>query len=468
MKRNVIYTGLLAFGVGIWTLNAGFSSAKKSEDPIQFSLDDLSLFNSPSKSWQIVGNVNSDLTKEQTLFPAKGTGVLLNQPSKKVPGEDLFTNIEFGDIDLELDYLMPRKGNSGVYLQGRYEVQLADSWDATIINSGTNGGIYDLTPPRKNVSKAPGLWQKLKLSFQAPRFDGNGHKVENARLLRVELNGVLIQENVELFKPTPGAIRDDEVAKAPLRIQGDHGAVAFRNIKVSERNKATGTNSGGNLTDPILVDAPVNTILRSFIDLDNKIKVVHAVSVGSPQNVHYSYDLDHGMLVQVWRGKFLDATPMWDGRGNGTSIPQGAVQRFGKPNPTIAKLANSEAAWPVDTTNTQFKQKGYTVSKDDIPTFKYMIYGINVSDSTTILEDGKGIYRSIKLENQSTQNKLYYRLAKAKQIEEVSKGNYLVGDKEYYIQLSNLKSNKPMIRMNGEEKELVILISGELQYSILF
>lgn len=470
MKRNFIYLGLLTFGVGFWTIGAGFVPASNSSDPNPFPLQDLSLFNNPGKSWKIAGDVSSDLLKENTLFTSAGAGILFNQPSKKESGKDLFTNAEFGDIDLELDYMIAKNGNSGIYLQGRYEVQLADSWETAQINSATNGGVYDLISPRVNASKAPGLWQNLKISFQAPKFDGNGNKVENARLLKVILNGVLVQENVELFKPTPGAIDEKEVEKAPLRIQGDHGAIAFRNIQISNRENTAAIKNEGNGTDPILVDAPVNTILRSFIDLDNQVRVVHAVSVGSPQNVHYTYDLDYGMLVQAWRGKFLDATPMWDGRGNGTSIPQGAVQRFGKPSLSIAKLSNMESSWPVDTANTQFRPKGYQLDENDIPTFKYLIYGASVSDSTSIMENGRGLNRSIKIADQNSgdQSGIYYRLAKAKQIQETSKGNYIIGDKEYYIQLNNPKNHKAIIRTVGEEKELIMPISKEIQYSILF
>jgi hypothetical protein len=80
---------------------------------------------------------------------------------------------------------MATESNSGIYLQGRYEIQLLDTWGATAIRSGSNGGIYERWnesrpngqkgymgyAPRQNASRAPGLWQKLKISFQAPRFD---------------------------------------------------------------------------------------------------------------------------------------------------------------------------------------------------------------------------------------------------------------------------------------------------------
>ena len=134
-----------------------------------------------------------------------GTGALVNTPGSKTPGTDLYSNMEHGDADLELDYMMAKGSNSGIYLQGRYEVQLLDSWGVVNAKAGDNGGVYERWDesrpqgkkgyegyaPRQNVSKAPGLWQHLKISFQAPRFE-NGQKNANAKMLRIELNGVLI------------------------------------------------------------------------------------------------------------------------------------------------------------------------------------------------------------------------------------------------------------------------------------
>src|SRR5688572_15637006 len=121
-----------------------------------------------------------------------GTGILISQAEQGKHGQDLLFNTSHGDVDLELEYMMAKGSNSGIYLQGRYEIQLLDSWNTTAPKPGDNGGIYqrwdDSKPegqkgfegfaPRQNVSKAPGLWQKLKISFQAPRFDASGKKTE--------------------------------------------------------------------------------------------------------------------------------------------------------------------------------------------------------------------------------------------------------------------------------------------------
>ena len=148
---------------------------------VSIPLTDLSFFKQASASWQVAGDVKADLNTANILQPSAGTGVLLNTPGSKTPGADLYSNMEHGDADLELDYMMAKGSNSGIYLQGRYEVQLLDSWGVVNAKAGDNGGVYERWDesrpqgkkgyegyaPRQNVSRAPGLWQHLKTSFQA-------------------------------------------------------------------------------------------------------------------------------------------------------------------------------------------------------------------------------------------------------------------------------------------------------------
>lgn len=463
MKKNIINVYLLMLGTTLILTsqtNAVFGQTKTNQIPLQ----DLTAFNNPGRSWTIVKDVNANIDVVNSLSSAAGTGILLNLPSKKVKGTDLHTILEYGDVDIELKFLMSKNGNSGIYLQGRYEVQLEDSWNLTKSTSASNGGIYNLKAPRINASKAPGLWQDLKISFQAPRFNSSGEKTQNARILKVLLNGVVVQENVELFTPTPGAVSNQEVPKAALRIQGDHGAIAFKDLVISEIKEKEVDENEAYAADPILVEANDNTILRSFMDLDKGVRVVHAVSVGSANNVHYTYDMDNGMLVQAWRGQFLDATPMWDGRGNGTSIPMGAIQYFGHPAFAVVKLSNQQEAWPTDTLNSHYKADGYVVDSDGIPTFVYKIFDSEIRDRLSVLSDGSGINRDITIENG---NNMYVRLAKSSQISEIKKGYYLIGDKEYYLQLQDPKSQVILRDANGE-KELIVPVKDHITYSILF
>jgi len=207
------------------------------------ALNDLAGFEPVKANWSISGQVISDHTQEKHLMAEEGTGVLVNQPDDENK-DNLFTNWEHGDLELKLEVMVPKGSNSGIYLQGRYEIQLLDSWLKDQPKYMDCGAIYQRWdesrpkgeqgyeghPPRINAAKAPGLWQQFHIIFRAPRFDDAGNKIENARFEKVVHNGVLIHEMVEVTGPTRAAAFEDEAATGPLMIQGDHGPVALRNI----------------------------------------------------------------------------------------------------------------------------------------------------------------------------------------------------------------------------------------------
>lgn len=241
LRGRIIAAPLLALLLLAASLPA---SAQQSLPMSSQSLSDLDGFRPVAANWAIVGDVMADRNVAREISTSPGVGVLVNRPMEGAR-DNLFTDWEHGDIELELEFMMPKGSNSGIYLQGRYEIQLFDSWGVTNPTFADAGGIYqrwDETrsesergyeghPPSMNVSRAPGLWQTLKIHFQAPRFDADGRKVANARMVKVTQNGVVVHENVELTGPTRASAYQDEVAMGPLMIQGDHGPVALRNIR---------------------------------------------------------------------------------------------------------------------------------------------------------------------------------------------------------------------------------------------
>jgi len=164
---------------------------------------------------------------------------MLNGPGRTV---NIATAEKFGDVELYLEFLLAKGSNSGVYLQGLYEVQLFDSYGSSEpVASFDAGGIYHRwidnhgvggSAPSRNASRRPGEWQSFHIWFQAPRFDGAGKKVQNARFLRVVFNGLGVQGTVEVDGPTRAAMEIPEAPLNPLMLQGDHGPVAYRNIYI--------------------------------------------------------------------------------------------------------------------------------------------------------------------------------------------------------------------------------------------
>ena len=102
-----------------------------------------------------------------------------------------------------------------------------------LFRSGKGKEGYEGHTPKRNASKAPGEWQTFDITFRAPRFDAAGKKVENARFIKVVHNGQVIHENVEMTGPTRGSKFENEAASGPIVIQGDHGPVAYRNLKIA-------------------------------------------------------------------------------------------------------------------------------------------------------------------------------------------------------------------------------------------
>jgi hypothetical protein len=155
---------------------------------------------------------------------------------------NLVTTQKFGDVELYLEFLLAKGSNSGVYLQGLYEVQIFDSYGSSMpITSSDGGGVYHRwinnqgvggSAPAVNASRRPGEWQSYHIWFRAPRFDGSGKKTENARFIRVLYNGLLVQQNVECEGGTRASMQIPEAALNPIMLQGDHGPVAFRNIYI--------------------------------------------------------------------------------------------------------------------------------------------------------------------------------------------------------------------------------------------
>lgn len=160
------------------------------------------------------------------------------------------TKESFGDCQLHVEWAAPEKiegegqgrGNSGVYLMGKYEVQILDSFQNDTYYDGQCGAIYKQSPPMVNACRPPGEWQAYDIVFHAPRFGDDG-TVKSPTTISVLHNGVLIQDHFELL----GSSAWDEPPKyephperLPLHIQFHGNPVRFRNIWIRELNPIVG------------------------------------------------------------------------------------------------------------------------------------------------------------------------------------------------------------------------------------
>jgi hypothetical protein len=151
---------------------------------------------------------------------------------------DQVSKQSFGDSHIHVEFWLPlmadKKGqgraNSGVYMQGRYELQVLDSYQGKL-EMGMGGSIYSVAVPRVNAALPPEQWQSYDIFFRAPRFKG-GTLTEKPRVT-VLWNGVKILDNLELSVPaTPGGIASDYVESGPLLLQAHWCPVRYRNIWV--------------------------------------------------------------------------------------------------------------------------------------------------------------------------------------------------------------------------------------------
>ena len=151
---------------------------------------------------------------------------------------DIMTKEVFGDCFLHVEFRIPdmpeaegqAKGNSGVYIHGRYEVQVLDSYGLEP-GKGDCSAVYDCHAPLFNACKPATEWQTYDIYFRAPRYNEKGERTECARATIIQ-NGICVQNNILLHQATPGGYTEDPVKEGPLMLQ-DHGnPVSFRNVWV--------------------------------------------------------------------------------------------------------------------------------------------------------------------------------------------------------------------------------------------
>jgi len=156
-------------------------------------------------------------------YPARPAGWIVEDGvlTNKQPGNNLVSKEKFQDFKIEAEYKLAEHSNSGIYLRGRYELQVLDDFSDTQTRPDlTHMAIYGRTPPRVKASKAAGEWQQMEAILVGNR-------------VTVRLNGTVVHDNATILGITGGALDNDELSPGPLMIQGDHGQVWFRKLVVT-------------------------------------------------------------------------------------------------------------------------------------------------------------------------------------------------------------------------------------------
>ncbi len=198
------------------------------------NLDGWAVKGDKEKSKWVAGKAKMSSDDPKMLVNIDGQGEMINLAAKHGDSLDFYSKAKFGDCRIELQVMVPRGSNSGIYVMGEYEIQVLDSWERVKMGSGDMGAIYGAGAPLVNATRRPGQWQKYVIEFKAPRFDANGKKTSHATFKKIELNGQLLhKKDLEMTKGvTGGPLVGREAPFGPIMFQGNHGPVAYRNIIV--------------------------------------------------------------------------------------------------------------------------------------------------------------------------------------------------------------------------------------------
>jgi hypothetical protein len=320
----------------------------------------------------------------------------------------------------------------GIQYNGKVNVPEDGTYYFTLVTSG--GSVLNIDG--KNVVT----------NYRAWRWDGKSGKVD---LKAGEHTFELFYHRSDTWLPPALAllVESSSIEKQPLQ--------------------ALSAFSDGDPVSPILVRVGNQPkILRAFLDFnkDRKLRRTHTVGVGDPNGVNYVFDTELGVLSCIWKGDFVDATPMWHDRGDGSFRPLGDVV-FLSNTPQLAVLSDKNAAFPSKYDEKGFKPKGYKIEESSSrPIFRYTVSDFDVEDKTYPDDNNRMLTREVKISGGKS-GSAFFKLAEGKDISAMADGSFLI-DKKYYITVSS--NEKPFIRDINGQKELVAAVNNIIKYSIIW
>jgi 3-keto-disaccharide hydrolase len=221
VTRRMVLRGALAGGIA--TMLGGFALAADEvlKPGTERPADAVVLFDGKDTSqWEPIGGTMWGVEDGAMIDDA-------NDIRTKQKFTDYQLHLEFNEPVLGPEFKGQDRGNSGVYQQGRYELQVLDSYHNDTYADGACAAVYGIKAPLKNVAKPPGEWQTYDITFHAAKWDGD-KKVTNATIT-VYWNGELVQDKTEIPHSTGGGAKEENTP-GPIRLQWHHHHLKFRNI----------------------------------------------------------------------------------------------------------------------------------------------------------------------------------------------------------------------------------------------
>jgi hypothetical protein len=314
-------------------------------------------------------------------------------------------------------------------------------------------------------------------NITVPEDDRYTFIIQNTGGIKMTLNGTsLIDFQIDSWQPQVGSI-DLKAGTYPFEITNYKSEpwmaprlALFVKTPSTYPQTLTAYNSYPPDEDPVqsvyLKASNEPKLLRAFIDFDGdrKRRLTHTIGVGDPSGINYVYDMESGNLACVWRGDFVDATPMWHDRGDGSFRPLGAAQYLFINQP-LAFLASSNDAFPALGKEGEFKSKGYVIDQSSLlPVFKYEYNGLEVLDKIYPDDKNRSFTREITLKERGSKPGLSFKLAEGNEIVKLNDDTYVI-DKKYYIKSTAAITLR---EINGK-KELILWVEGtSIKYTIIW
>jgi len=441
------------------------------QDSIGVPITGMDVLAQATPKWTTASAVTMDMGTGKVNYE-QGAGILLHKAGTDDTPVALAAKAS-GDMEVNLDFMVSAGSDPVLYFLGKYPITLGGAHPGTVeMSPHAENLLLRKSTPTDNVAKAPGLWQHLKIRYRSA--GGNGAMTKGADKPSFEaiyLNGVLIHQQVYL-----DAEGDNAAGEPLLSFLCRAGSVAFRNIHyrgleaLKEPTPPADPRAARwfyRVTNPIILNPDGRPyLLRSFLMFEGK-KRMFTISVGNPGHSNFSYDMKQGALLQVWRGRFMDVTDMWEARGEAqTATPLGAVVTLtGKP--ALAVLANDTDRWPDTIAFDAMHNKGYSIDAAGIPTFAYEFAGMEVSDHIAHQADGSSLERTLDISNPVDGANCL--VATGKTIRQLSKDLYAIDDQSYYVRIG--KQSGATVRKTADGEELIVPVTkngGHVSYSLIW